>query len=309
MILEDAKKYESRTGWYKASPKLYRAAIQREILKQACRHMFRLGNKAQCYIYILEFQDKSFYVGITANPQYRLNHHLTRHPKIKIKSKTVPYKFLLSQKLYPAEIAAKKEAQLIQTYLNKGWSSIGNPKRAGHLGGAHRKYTTKKQIYEVAAKCKSRTDFIRNYVLAYVTAISMGIVQEVLSQFKPLKKLNGYWNTRTIKYCLSKSATWKDFRENYPQAYGRAQIMGILDSLKKYSCHFGISYEKKPPGYWSIKRHRDLEIKRLKKKFKNQQITIRIILEESSGLYRYFCNSGQLQLFRKNFNLKWPSRS
>ena len=75
-----------------------------------------------CYVYLIQSQiDKSYYVGISENPQKRLNEH--NSGKLKITSKKKPYKityikeYLNYQSARKHEIWLKKKNILIEFNL------------------------------------------------------------------------------------------------------------------------------------------------------------------------------------------------
>jgi len=188
-LSREAKKYTERKKFARGSPGAYGAAFDMNVLDEICAHMVPPEYTAMArYIYVLEFSDKSVYIGISYNPEKRLAAHITgKRNKKKQKASTVhrkiksgtPYEFkMLPEKLIPNEVAEREEEK-IDEYRRAEWTIL-NKAKGGSLGGRPI-YWSRRAVTAEARKYKYRRDFKEGSPSAYYKALSLGILQDVCS--------------------------------------------------------------------------------------------------------------------------------
>jgi predicted GIY-YIG superfamily endonuclease len=250
-IINQAKKYNSRTELINKNINLHLIAKRRNLWEKCCSHMKRIGNLMNRAIYSIEFYDNSVYVGLTLNYEKRLNAHIKKG-KFKNKMRTVKYKFIEHGIFYDIDTAPKKEAELIETYRSKGWSIL-NTKQAGALGPVQTKDLDKLkiEITNIANKYKYIGDFKKHDTSAYSLACKHGFLKDISSRMihKKIKK----YSENDLKNIISKYVYVRDLPQSICTA---ARNLGIYKELTSGLISF------KP------KTRSKEEILRLAKKFK-----------------------------------------
>lgn len=97
--------------------------------------------------------------------------------------------------------------------------------------------------YNAALKCKTTTDFIKDYGAAYVWAKKQGCLRDY-TWFLPPKRVRK-WTYDACSAIAKKYRTQSEFSKNDTPAYTAAKRHGWLDSFD-----WLVRLEKKPAGYW-----------------------------------------------------------
>jgi hypothetical protein len=71
LIQKEAEKYGNRGEFQKKSPNAYSSALRKGIMDDVTQHMELLGNRYNRMIYVYEFPDNYFYVGLTYTQKKR----------------------------------------------------------------------------------------------------------------------------------------------------------------------------------------------------------------------------------------------
>lgn len=170
-----AKKYETRTEWYRKSPNSYRQAIRRDkeipgFYNDITSDMKRL-EVSEKYIYAYEFYDGekpiAAYIGLTCDMRRRSKEHetgfcrygksestVTRYIKNNPKLK---YKIVeLESKPLKGEEAKAKEKYWEKVYRERGWETL-NVAKAGALGLTY--IITNDELRGIAKKYETRNEW------------------------------------------------------------------------------------------------------------------------------------------------------
>ena len=115
-------------------------------------------------------------------------------------------------------------------------------------------WTIKENVINEAKKYKSKNEFEKNNVSAFLAAYKHGWLNEIKWEVIQHQKPSGFWNKKENVIEESKKYnTFKDFRNSSTTAYRAAKKNGYLDEMfwlsdvKKKNNHFSI---KHPKGYW-----------------------------------------------------------
>jgi hypothetical protein len=215
-----ALKYNNRSEFEKNDPNAYNAALRMGIMDDVAQHMELLGHRYKRMIYVYEFSDKYFYVGLTYNQNKRNYSHLRN-------AKSSVYQHILTTGLKPIlkkiteyisnEEAVQKENEILNQYINNGWKPL-NRTKTGNLGSNVKKWT-KEMVMDIVKNYTKLNDFKKNEPNAWNAAINSDWYDEVTSHLERIIKVKKY--TREILEKIIKNyETLADFRKNEPTAYG-----------------------------------------------------------------------------------------
>ena len=251
-IINEARKFESKTEFARGSSGAYAAALKLGILDDVCIHMdipeFIINTR---YIYIFEFEDNSAYIGISFNPEKRINQHIQEtkrksgiHKKI---TSDIPYKTIILDDKFSNEDVGIKENELILEYEKNGWMMI-NKAKGGSLGSAPVKWRYR-TIKDEAKKYNKRTEFQRGSPGAYNAAQHMGILNDIYTHMERVITPRYYWTEEKIINEAKKYQTKSDFHKRASGAYEAANRLNIMEKVCSH-----MTRKIKPHGYWTIER-------------------------------------------------------
>lgn len=212
---KEALKYKTRME-FKSSSSAYDVACRNGWIKDICGHMERSGSRYLRRIYVFEFPDKTFYVGLTGNHQRRYRDHMKYNKLIREKSKKIGHSFILHENLLDRERAAEQEGVILKDYISKGWKPI-NKAKTGGLGGCEKKWTEPETVKEVM-KYETIKDLATNNHSLYVTLSNRGVLRKYTKGLKREKRENGYWNRLRCEEAVNKYKTRKALLINLPGA-------------------------------------------------------------------------------------------
>jgi len=182
-------------------------------------------------IYVIEFNDRTAYIGLSINPNRRYLEHLriTTDPVYQhiLLTGEKPYLVILEEGLDRHE-AATQEKYCLKVYEDLGYHIL-NKRDGGGLGRNHGKWT-KKQCIHIAQLFKTKTEFRKGYLSVYITAFNNGWLEECCQHMYALKKPNGYWDIYALVLEAKKHPDKVSFRTN-KSAYTLACKMEILSKL------------------------------------------------------------------------------
>ncbi len=235
MLKEEALKYNTRVDFKNRKNKAYSAAQRKGIIDDICSHMIRVGNIYNRFIYIIEFENNSVYIGLTCDLERRKLEHMTKssnkHVNKFIKD-NIKYTFNSDNILYSSDDSIKAECSLIEEYNERGYNVL-NISKGGELGGSNNKWTTE-SIKEEALKYNTRGSFQKGNRAAYQRAIKLGILDNVCSHM--ICKLI-YWSDEMLKEEALKYYTRNDFKNGSGGAYRaslrRDVLYNICSHMKK----------------------------------------------------------------------------
>lgn len=241
---EEALKYEHRIDFKLNSKGAYPAACLNGWLDEICSHMIPLGNKYKRKIYRYVFPDNYCYVGLTHNPIKRKKAHLTTNSSV--------YNHIIETGLEPRyeELTgyididdAKKQEEYWKVKSEEEGFTILNKAKTGALGSNDIKWT-KEKCKEEALKYKSRNDFRKNSLRAYMATFNNGWADEICSHMSYIYKK---WNKEKCREEALKYNSRSDFYYGSCSAWDRARRNGWLDEICSHMIEL-----RKPDDYWNI---------------------------------------------------------
>jgi len=247
-IKEESKKYKTRTEWMNKEKSSYSLACKKGILDECCKHMIASEN-GNFIIYSYEFQDNSYYVGLTRRKNDRKKEHINdknsqvfKHIK---KTNLIPkYKILWGETVYDY-IAKEKEKEWDEYYLNNGWIRL-NKTKTGSIGSPKRKKWTINKIKQESLKYKTKKEWYTNDFKSYDAAVRNNILTECTKHMIKTKKPKGYWTTEKIKEEAKKYNSKMEWKTNSSTSYSYACKKSILNVCCKH-----MKNKVKPKGYWT----------------------------------------------------------
>ena len=252
-VLSEAKNFKFKSDFERGCKGAYDAAHRNGWIDEACKHMGYKATAYKRYVYAIEFEDKSVYVGLTWDLNERFNSHFNlavpgnKHIKENL-TKEIGYTVVSSYYKYVKYVAAQIEGEWVEEYRNDGWRilNIANP---GALGGGSRIQWTKPQCIKEAKKYRLRSEFHKGSCGAYGSARKNGWLEEVCKHMDQVKKPNDYWTKKRCAEEASKYETRREFNRGNPAAYSKAKKKRWVNSICKH-----MDYITKPPNYWTKKR-------------------------------------------------------
>lgn len=242
ILREEALKYNTRIEFNRGNDKAYRASIKMGILDDICKHMLRLGNLYKRFVYIIEFEDKSVYIGLTSNLDRRKLEHISNSSNRNINeliSNNFEFTFNSDNVLYSAEDAIELECFLVNEYKERGYNVL-NIAKAGGLGGNNIKWT-KELLIKEALRYDTKIKFYKNSRGAYDSASRLCILDEICKHMsaKFIK-----WTPDMLREEALKHKTRKDFLKNGRGAYIASKRRGILDDVCSHMTYLKRNIQK-----------------------------------------------------------------
>jgi predicted GIY-YIG superfamily endonuclease len=233
---KEALKYKTRSEFEQNSPNAYNSALRFKIMDDITTHMKPQGHRYKRIIYVFEFPDNHFYVGLTFNEKRRNLSHMSD-----VKSSV--YKHIIQTGLKPKfkiitdyvdiETAQKKENEILRQYINNGWIPLNRTKTGG-LGSSNKKWT-KEMVMDIIKNYTKLNDFRKNEPNAWSAANKSDWYDEVTSHLEKIIKVKKY--TREILEKIIKNyETLADFSRNEPTAYAAVLVnkwYDLIENLKR----------------------------------------------------------------------------
>jgi hypothetical protein len=252
----ESLKYNTKKEFKENAGGAYMSAIKLGILDQITSHMEILGNSHNRMIYACEFPDKHVYVGLTFNPTGRVANH-------KLNPKSAVYKHIETFGFEPnikyitgfidRNIAVNKEAEVLESYIDKGWKVLNRAKTGG-LGGNYLKWTDE-AIHLEALKYNKYSDFRSLNASAYNAALKKGedFINQITSHmFKnPPSK---FYTDEELRNIASKYENLNDFIKYDYNAYRASFKRGIYKDITEHIRKLMYEELKKEAEKYSTKR-------------------------------------------------------
>ncbi len=236
MLKNEALKYKTKSDFQRKSGSAYMAALKRGILNDITVHMEPMGNKYKRLIYAYEFPDNHIYVGLTYNLNKRDRSHTQKETSAVYrhiqKTGLKPIRKSLTDFLDKNE-AVKKENEILDNYIKKGWIPL-NIAKTGSLGGGDIKWTDD-AVRSESQKYTHFNDFYKNSRSAFNAAKNRGdeFFNEVTSHL--IRKIE-YSTDDQLKQRALMYKTKSDFMKNDPSSYQKARRRGE-DFFKSITSH------------------------------------------------------------------------
>jgi hypothetical protein len=237
VIHKEALKYKTRMEFKNGSMGAYVQAVKRGYLNDVCKHMDIIGNLKLRHLYIFEFNDNHFYVGLSLDPNKRYQGHMSNSSKYispvlqHIKETNTNFTFRVITK-HPLDVitAGEKEMELIKSYCNAGWVKL-NKSNGGEFGG-NKIHHTKETIHKEALKYNRRVDFKKGCSGGYKIACKNGWLNDVCSHMLKSRECNIKWGKDEILAATRLYANVADFKKYNSYAYKKACQNNWLKEIK-----------------------------------------------------------------------------
>ena len=213
-VIEEGKKYETRTEFLMEAGGAYSAALRHGWLDEVCAHMVPVDHGWKYCIYaIVNKRLKKAYIGLTRQDfDLRVEQHkdfknTTNSRKISHESDTkyiqlTDYEFLVDE-------VGHQEQEYYELYISKGFELLNEETLIGRIGPPGSEWT-KERCHEEALKYERHTDFYKKSKKAYSAASRHGWLDEIRSHMVFSRKPNSYW---TKEHCLKEAKKYKTLRE------------------------------------------------------------------------------------------------
>lgn len=230
-LIESAKPFKHPGQWRNEDYNRWQSAYARpEVYKEATAHMTPAASPyaGDYVIYVFEFTDRHFYVGLTFRFDDRIGGHSAHGPvfdhtqacpEYEIKKVEVDIKT-------PAE-AALAEARWEAQYVQQGWTKL-NKAKTGGLGGVSIAWTKDACIYS-ASLHETRTAWLKAEQYAYKAAKKNGWFEEAVAhmltagQSQQLRKGERRIDEAKLKMSLAKKGVM--LSEEHKKAIGHSLQM------------------------------------------------------------------------------------
>jgi len=184
LLKEEALKYNTRSSFREKNYPAYSSSRRRGILDEICSHMDRLGNIYNRFIYTIEFENNSVYVGLTCDLDRRKSQHIKKSSNRYVNefiNNNIKFIFKSDNVLYNKYDAIEIECSLIEKYKNDGYTVL-NIRKGGGLGGSIIKWSDE-NIKDEVLKYDTRSSF-RTESTLYHVACKRGILNEIYSYMR-----------------------------------------------------------------------------------------------------------------------------
>lgn len=293
-VIEESKKYSSRTEFEKKCSRAYQNARINGWLDEMpwlLQKDERYTKNNYVYAYV-DDMNKVAYVGRTCDPNNRHNQHKSKKHKSSVREYFNNIGKEIPQPIYLAENVSVTQSQKLEhewklkyaemgyTMLNKGKTGIGS----GSIGTLSKKWT-KPKVFEEGRKYKTKTEFSSNSSRAYEVARKNGWLKEMYWFQRP-KQHNFKWTKKLVFEESRKYKSRGEFEKKCSRAYSIALNNDWLQEMN------WLEQQRNTKGYWS--KDRVIEESR---KYKNATEFHKMC---SSGYYSAVHNGWTKELQYKN---------
>lgn len=255
-VVEESKKYNSRTEFNKKSHRAYEIARKNKWLDE----MVWLNSKNVYLdkvdtVYKYYFNEKNaVYIGRTVYTELRDHQHrtVTNDSVFEFSKKNnleIPKMEIIETNLTILE-GSSREIYWGKYYRDNGYEII-NKKACGGVGRMGKGKWSKKKCFEESKKYKSRAEFFTNSSSAYQKSLNEGWLNEMTWLSNVQRRPRGYWTKKENVITEAKKYSSKsDFQSNNTSAYQAALKYGWIKEM-----HWLVKREQKPFGYWKNKEN------------------------------------------------------
>ena len=144
-------------------------------------HMKKMPNFYKRALYVYEFSDNTFYVGLTCDINRRHYQHIKDEKDTiykYIKETNIQPTFIIKSDYLDVKDAIKLEEFILNEYIENNWNTL-NKNKTGSIGGTKLYWTYNKCLNEIK-KYKTHKEFRKNAAGAYNSAIKHGWLYELL---------------------------------------------------------------------------------------------------------------------------------
>lgn len=235
---EEVSKYNTKKELYNNNRSLYITIHKRKWCDLIDKLKSSTNSILKRLIYVYEFSDNYFYVGLTCNINDRDDYHLTKNKsqvyKHIIKSGINPILIIRTPKL-SIEDAVEMEGIVLNEYIKNGWKTL-NIAKTGSTGGFSNFNIDK--CFENIKNCKTISEFREKFSREYCYIIRHKFNK---SNKTIIKLFNAMRRNKSIEYndkevSRLESSLYKnryEFSILSPTAYKCSRINGWLDEFFK----------------------------------------------------------------------------
>lgn len=267
-IIEEARKYSTRSEFNKKSHRAYDAARRFGLLDSMEWMKYKNVYEDEVdsvYKYFFEKQN-AVYIGRTVNPELRDKQHKTT-----INDSVYKFAQKNNVKIPPMEIieekltinkGVEKEKYWEKYYRNNGYQII-NKAKCGSIGSLSKGKWNKNKCIEESKKYSSRGEFFLHSSSAYQKALKEGWIDEMTWLTKTERLPRGYWKNRENVINEAKKYTSKEeFQKKNISAFLAAHRYGYMDDIT-----WLIKQKQHKKGYWT---YENIEKEAIKYKTKSE---------------------------------------
>jgi predicted GIY-YIG superfamily endonuclease len=232
ILQRETNKYTSRYDFKTGSSSACSAANKLGVWDLICAHMGPKGNLMNRQVYVYQFPDNFFYIGLTFDFETRHQQHLVTQKNSAVskhveKTGSLPEVVYVSE-LLPVEDAIKLEQQLCNEYEKLNIPLL-NKMKAGGLGGGQKGFLwTIDEVTCESQKYNGRKEF-KN---ANRSAFTFAQRNNLLNVLYPIAR-----TIYTIEKCVEEAAKYNtrtSFATGNNSAYRFALRNNILEELTKH---------------------------------------------------------------------------
>jgi len=229
---EEALKYISSSELQRKCSSVYNK-IYINGWNELTQHFIKIGNRYKRLVYVYEFSDNFFYVGLTGNINRRMKQHVNdinssvyKHSNL---TKLNPNLLIVSDYI-DVDNSIELEKLYLEKYIKDGWNSL-NKVKTGNIGSCNIKWN-KEECFKESIKYLTITDYQRNSKSSYNTALKNGWIDEICSHMKRRKCKNGeYDNKNKCSIEARKYKSKSEFHKNNWSAWNYSKKNGWLDEF------------------------------------------------------------------------------
>jgi len=227
---EEALKYLHKSTFCEESPVSYRIVLKNKWI-ELLSHMVPLGNRYNRLLYVYEFSDNYFYVGLTGNIKRRNIQHISKDINSSVnkhitKTSLTPILIIKSEYIYYKD-AIKMEENIYNEYISNKWHPL-NVVKTGGIGSSNLKWTFESCEIEALKYC-SITDYQTNSPSSYNSALKCGWIDMICQHMSRRKCKNNHWNDKEL--CRNEALKYSSITElhrNNWSAYSFSKKNGWL---------------------------------------------------------------------------------
>lgn len=229
-LKERALKFNTRSDFNKKDSYAVKIARKRGIYNDIVSHMRVRGSRKKRGIYVYEFEDKTFYVGLTYDYDKReLEHENSKKSSIYKKIQNFDHYLIEYNEFLPLEDAQKEEERVLKEYIKKGWTPL-NIAKTGSIGGGEKKWN-EDLVINAMKESKNRKEFIEKRGGAYGW-LKREKKEDLLDIYLPLKRKR--WNLTLVKQEARKYNDKEEFRKHSGGAYAWAHKNNVFDKITSH---------------------------------------------------------------------------
>ena len=232
-VKKEAKKYDSRSEFYKIAPGAYASARKNGWLDEVCSHMTIKNNGHKYCVYIIFNKRKNMaYTGITRQSiLQRMQQHkgINNNCNSKLIINENDTEYFYTDYIFSSDKLKYYEKKYSNMYKKNNYLILNNENLYGRLGNIYKKSLTYDFCKLEAIKYTCRGDFHKFSHGAYESARKNGWLDDICSHMRLLWEIK--WDHSSAKKEAKKYKSRGDFHKFSHGAYESARKNGWLDDV------------------------------------------------------------------------------